>query len=162
MEFNELRKLALAAARAEKNAPVAYSFGNETYSAEQVNEALATEFKNLMGYREGFGVNMYEYERNKQTIFELISDTINEVLPPRIEQNYMRFAEVKRIPQGDKAVFRLRVTEASKRRARTFVTRVGLAGRYEVFMLDGASLEVKTGAIGAAARIGFEEFLDGR
>ena len=59
-------------------------------------------------------------------------------------------------------VFRLSVTEFAKRRARTFVTRVGLAGRYETFILDGARMEVQTGAIGSAARIGFEEFLDGR
>ena len=47
-------------------------------------------------------------------------------------------------------------------RAKQFVTQVGLAGRYETFMLEGERLEVKTSAIGSAARIGFEEFLDGR
>jgi hypothetical protein len=37
-----------------------------------------------------------------------------------------------------------------------------LAGLYEVFKLDGRSYEVTTNAIGGAAQIGFEEFLDGR
>ena len=164
MEFSELKKLAVAAAKAERGTSTTFSFdgATETYSAEQVNEALANEFKELTGYVEGRGCDYRKYEQNKNTIFALIEQAISEVLPPRIEKNYMRFADVQRIPQGDKAVFRLKVSEFAKRRARTFVTRVGLAGRYEVFMLDGASMEVQTGAIGSAARIGFEEFLDGR
>ena len=164
MEFSELKKLAVAAMKAERGTSTTFSFnsGSETYTADEINEALSNEFKALTGYTEGQGVDYRTYEENKNTIFRLIEQTIDEVLPPRIEQNYMRFADVQRIGQGDKAIFRLKVTEFAKRRARTFVTRVGLAGRYETFMLDGASLEVQTGAIGSAARIGFEEFLDGR
>lgn len=164
MEFSELKKLAIAAAKAERGTSTTFSFesGAETYTAEQMNEALASEFKTLTGYVEGKGCDYRKYQENKNTIFALIEETISEVLPPRVEQQYMRFADVQRIAQGDKAVFRLKVSEFAKRRARTFVTRVGLAGRYEVFMLDGASMEVQTGAIGSAARIGFEEFLDGR
>ena len=164
MDFNELKQLAVAAMKAERGASTTFSFNGvtETYSAEQVNEALANEFKTLTGYTEGKGCDYHKYQENKNTIFALIEQTISEVLPPRIERNYMDFADVQRVNQGDKAVFRLRVTEFAKRRARTFVTRVGLAGRYETFMLDGASMEVQTGAIGSAARIGFEEFLDGR
>jgi hypothetical protein len=49
-------------------------------------------------------------------------------------------------------------------RAKQFITRVGLAGIYEVFKLgrNEESFEVRTSAIGGAAQIGFEEFLDGR
>ena len=52
----------------------------------------------------------------------------------------------------------------SNKRAKQFITRVGLAGIYEVFKLSKAeeSFEVRTSAIGGAAQIGFEEFLDGR
>ena len=164
MEFSELKKLAVAAAKAERGTSTTFSFdgATETYSAEQINEALSNEFKKLTGYEDGKGCDYRTYQENKNTIFALIEQTISEVLPPRIEANYMQFADVSRIAQGDKAVFKLRITEAAKRRARTFVTRVGLAGRYETFMLDGAQMEVQTGAIGSAARIGFEEFLDGR
>jgi len=164
MEFSELKKLAVAAMKAQPGTSTTFSFNgkDETYSSDQVNEALATEFKKLCGYEEGKGVDYRTYEENKNTIFRLIEQTISEVLPPRIEQNYMSFADVQRVGQGDKAVFRLKVTEFAKRRARTFVTRVGLAGRYETFILDGSQMEVNTGAIGSAARIGFEEFLDGR
>jgi hypothetical protein len=127
-----------------------------------VSKAVAKEFRDLCGYKEGQGFNYRTFKRNENTIFELIEETITEVLPPRVEAQYAQFAEVKTIPQGDRAVFRLKVTDASKRRAKTFVTRAGLAGRYETFMLDGTELEVQTSAIAGAARIGFEEFLDGR
>ena len=155
MEYKELRDLAFFFFLAEKNAPVAYSFGNETFSAEDVNKALRAEFQKLAGdYR--------SYRENKNTIFALIEETIDEVLPQKVEEQYMQFADVKVLPQGDKAIFRKRITEASRKRAKTFVTQVGLAGRYEVFMLDGETVEVQMSAIGSACRIGFEEFLDGR
>ena len=156
MDYKDLRELARIAVSADPKAPVAYSFGEETFTLDQVNEALASEFKALApDYR--------TYKENQNTIFRLIEETISEVLPAKVEQQYMQFAEVRRVAQGDKAIFRQRISEAAKIRAKkNFVTRVGLAGRYEVFMLDGKELEVKTGAIGGAARIGFEEFLDGR
>lgn len=162
MEFKDLKKLCVAAFGAAKNAPLAYSEGSEQYSAADVSKAVAKEFRELTGYIEGQGCDYYTFKRNEITIYELISQTISEVLPPRIEAQYAQFADVQRINQGDKAVFKIKVTDAAKRRARKFVTQVGLAGRYETFELDGTAFEVKTNAIGAAARIGFEEFLDGR
>lgn len=160
LEFNDLKQLALAAIRAEKNAPVAYSFTNEkgqpeNYSANEVNNVLRAEINELVP-------DYYAWEENKVTVFRLITEVLDEVLPKKVEAQYMQFAEVKTIPQGDKAIFRRRITEAARKRAKGFVTAVGLAGRYETFMLDGTEIEVQTGAIGAAARVGFEEFLDGR
>lgn len=160
LEFKELKGLALSAMRAESNAPVAYSFTGkdgkvENFSAAQVNEVLREEINELVP-------DYYAWEANKNVVFRLISEVIDEVLPKKVEAQYMQFAEVKTIAQGDKAIFRRRVTEAARKRAKGFVTRVGLAGRYETFMLDGTEIEVQTGAIGAAARVGFEEFLDGR
>lgn len=166
MEYNELLKLSVAAMSAEANAPVAYSCSvdgkNVNFSSSELNKQLRKEFNELTGYVEGRGISWADYRENKNTIFRLIEETIDEVLPPRVEAQYMQFADTRVIAQGDKATFKLKVTELSRRRAKTFVSRVGLAGRYETFMLDGAQLEVQTGAIGAAARIGFEEFLDGR
>lgn len=159
MEFKDLRNLAFNAIKAEKGAPVAYSFEQngkkETFSTEEVNTALRNEFAKLT-------IDYAAYRENKNVIFRLIEETIDEVLPAKVEQQYMLFADVKVLQQGDKAIFRKRITEAAKKRAKGFVTKVGLAGRYETFMLDGAEIEVQMSAIGSACRIGFEEFLDGR
>lgn len=151
MNYDALKKLAVAAV---KKAPITYS-ADEKYSAEDVDSLLRKELNN-------FVPDYYSFQRNKVALFELISQAIDEVLPRRVEQQYMQFADVRTVPQGQKVIFRQRITEAARKRAKTFVTRVGLAGRYETFMLDGTELEVQTDAIGAACRLGLEEFLDGR
>jgi hypothetical protein len=54
------------------------------------------------------------------------------------------------------------VTAASRRRAKQFITKVGLAGVYETFKLDGRKYELQATAYGGAAEMSIEEFLDGR
>ena len=163
LSFEELAQLAKQAVRAEKGASVNFSFNGkqEVYTAEQVNEALRDEVREMIGYKDG-KPDYYAWRKNRDGIFQLISRALDEVIPARVDKVYMQFADVEHIGQGDKAVFKVRVTEAAKRRARTFVTRGALAGRYETFILDGGEMTVETGAIVSAARIGFEEFLDGR
>lgn len=155
LEFNELLKLAKTVAKAEPSSPVAYSFGGTNYSYNELQETLRNEFKELAG-------TYALYRENKNTVFNLIEQTIDDVLPTRVLQMYEQFADVKTFAQGDKPIFTQKITNASKRRAKTFIGKVGLAGLYEVFKLDGTSYEVATNAIGGAAQIGFEEWLDGR
>lgn len=155
LEFNEVLKLAKTVAKANPSAPVAYSFGDKNFGYSEMNEALRTEFQALApDYR--------TYKINQNTIFALIEQTIDEVFPQKVLQEYGQFAEIKTFAQGDKPIFTQKITTASRRRAKTFIGKVGLAGLYEVFKLDGKSYEVATNAIGGAAQIGFEEFLDGR
>lgn len=155
LEFNDMLKLAKTVARANSSSPVAYSFGDKNYSYSELNETLRDEFKELAG-------TYALYRENKNTIFSLIEDTIEDVLPARVLEQYGQFAEIKTFNQGDKPIFTQKITQASRRRAKQFIGKVGLAGLYEVFKLDGTSYEVTTNAIGGAAQIGFEEFLDGR
>ena len=151
LKFDSLVKLAVAASN-----KTSFSFSeNEKYSAEQTSDLLCAQM-NLLAH------DYRSFRENKNTIFSLIEQTIDEVLPAKVLQQYEQFADISTVAQGDKVVFVRRITEASRMRAKQFVTQVGLAGRYETFMLDGERLEVKTSAIGSAARIGFEEFLDGR
>ena len=155
LEFNDMLKLAKTVAKANPSAPTAYQFGEKSYSYEDMNEALRVEFAALApDYR--------TYKINQNTIFALIEQTIDDVLPNRVMEQYSQFAEIKTFAQGDKPIFTQKITTASRRRAQKFIGKVGLAGLYEVFKLDGRSYEVTTDAIGGAAQIGFEEFLDGR
>ena len=151
----DLFDLALATANANKNSPVAYSFGDTTLSYAALNETLRTELNSIAS-------SPALFRQNKNTLFELIETIIDEQLPKRVLEAYGQFAEVKQFGQGDKPVFVQKVTAASRRRAKQFITKVGLAGVYEVFKLDGQSIEVTTTAYGGAAQIGIEEFLDGR
>ena len=151
----DLIALAKQVAKANPSAPTAYSFKGENLSYEALNETLRLEFKELAG-------TYSDYRDNKNLIFKVIEQTIDEVLPKKIEQQYAKFAETKVLAQGDKFIFRRKMN--SNNRAKQFITRVGLAGIYEVCKLgkNEESFEVRTSAIGGAAQIGFEEFLDGR
>jgi hypothetical protein len=155
LEFKDMLKLAKSVAKANPSAPTAYSFGDKNYSYNEMQDTLRDEFKNLAG-------TYSLYRENKNTIFALIEQTIDDVLPQKVLEQYSQFAEIKTFAQGDKPIFTQKITHASRRRAKQFIGKVGLAGLYEVFKLDGQSYEVTTNAIGGAAQIGFEEFLDGR
>ena len=155
LQRNDLITLAKLSANANPSAPVAYSFGEEKFSYADLAETVRKEFRELAGTYQLF-------RENKNTIFTIMEEVVEDVLPKRVLEQYGQFAEIKTYPQGVKPVFTQRITEAAKRRAKQFVTKVGLAGVYEVFKLDGRSYEVPTSAYGGAAQIGFEEFLDGR
>ena len=155
LEYKELVKLAKTVAKANPSAPIAYTFGEEKFSYGELQDTLRAEFKELAG-------TYSLYRQNKNTIFALIEETIDDVLPGRVLEQYGQFADIKTFAQGDKPIFTQKITTASRRRAKTFIGKVGLAGLYEVFKLDGQSYEVATNAIGGAAQIGFEEWLDGR
>jgi hypothetical protein len=88
-----------------------------------------------------------------------MEEVMNEVVPMRALDRWGQFAEIKTYNQGDRPVF---TRKLGRVRAKQFITRVGLAGVYEVFKLGSESFEVPTSAVGGAAQIGFEEFLDGR
>ena len=150
LQRNELLSLMKAVAKANPSAT--YSFNGESLTYDAMNETLRNELNELAG-------TYSLYRENKNQVFSLIEETMNEILPTRVLERYGQFAETKTFAQGDRPVFTRRTGHL---RAKQFITRVGLAGVYEVFKLGGESFEVQTSAIGGAAQIGFEEFLDGR
>ena len=157
LNTQDLVKLAKIATGAKRSAPVAYSFQGEDFSYDDVQAALRAQFKEIApDYR--------SYRENKNLIFRVLEETLTESIPERAKLNYEQWAEVKHFAQGDKPIFRRKTLNRNRTRGKQFVTRVGVAGIYEVFKLGSAqeSFEVPTNAIGAAAQIGFEEFLDGR
>lgn len=156
LDRNSLVQLAKIVAKADPSASVCYSFNGENFDYDQLNETLRRE---LNEYASTYAM----YRDNKNLIFSVVEETLDEVLPKKVEQAYMQFAETKQFAQGDKPIFKRK--RDTRSRAKQFITRVGLAGIYEVFKLgpsEAESFEVRTSAIGGAAQIGFEEFLDGR
>ena len=155
LDRNNLVALAKQVAKANPSAPTAYSFQGESLTYEALNETLRREFNELAGTHA-------QYRENKNLIFSIIEETMDEVLPKKVVEQYNQFAEVKTFKQGDKPIFRRKLT--SNNRAKQFITRVAHAGVYEVFKLgkNEEAFEVRTSVIGGAAQIGFEEFLDGR
>lgn len=156
LDRENLVQLAKVVAKANPSAVTTYSWNGTNLSYEALNETLRKEFNEL--------ASTYAlYRENKYTIFKIIEEVLDDVLPKKVVEQYNQFAEVKTFAQGDKPLFRRKLQ--NRNRAKQFITRVGNAGVYEVFKLgkvEDEVFEVRTSAIGGAAQIGFEEFLDGR
>ncbi len=98
------------------------------------------------------------YRKNKLELFEIMQEAYTEIVPRQIEDFMGSFAEIRRVPLGQKAQF---VVNTGRRRAKQFVTEVALSGVYESFRLDKNTFEVGGKAIGGAAYIDFERYLCG-
>ena len=74
LEKKSLITLAKTVAKANPSAAVAYSFGDNKYSYTELDETLRAELKEIAG--------TYQlYRENKNILFELIEEVVNEVLP---------------------------------------------------------------------------------
>lgn len=155
LDKKDLLTLMKTVAKADSSAPTSYSWNGEGFSYEALNETLRRELNEYAG-------DYYAYNQNKYLIFQLIQETLDDILPKKVTKQYEQFAEVKQFKQGDKPLFKRKIS--SNKRAKQFITRVGLAGVYEVFKLgkNEETFEVPTSAIGGAGQVSIEEFLDGR
>lgn len=155
LKREELFALAKATAKASVNPSSSFAFGDKKLSYEALDTKFREQMNNLAG-------TYADYRENQNLIFSLLEQSVDEVLPAKVLEQYGQFAEVKTYAENDRPVFNVRISEASRRRARGFVTRAATAGRYETFRLDGYSFTVNTAAYGAAVRLEFEEFLTNR
>ena len=141
-ELHDLKVLAKQVAK--KQPPTNFSLAD-------AEEALRNQLKNL-------AKDYNHFRRNKLTIFELIQEMVDEVLPARVEAVIGRFAETRQFAQGQKPIFKKKL---GRQRARSFITRAALSAIYETFRLDRQEIEVPVYAYGGAALIELERFLDG-
>ena len=123
-------------------------FATENYDYES---ALRDELKKLAGTRSLF-------RRNKYDLFDLMAETLEEVLPQKVDNQVGMLAEIVTMPQGSRPEFRLRL---GKQRAKQFVTRATESGVYETFRLDRDRFDIYIHAYGAAGIVDFERYLDG-
>ena len=133
-----------------KNPSGKYSLNGKDVSYEALNNTLQTNINEIAGTPQ-------LWRENKNIVFSLMEETLNTVMPKNVLDTYGMFADVQTVNQGDTVVFKKKVGDV---RAKQFVTRVALAGRYEVFELAEEKFEIKTSAYGGAARFGIEEFMD--
>ena len=142
MTLKEFRDIALHAAKG--TAPA-------NFTVENVNEAFIDGLKELAG-------SYNQFMKNRYDIYDIIIESIDEILPKNVIDALGAFAEVKVVGQGEKAMFRRKLGRA---RAKKFLTQVGLSGVYETFRLDSDTFEVGAHAVGGGATIDFERMLDG-
>ena len=140
----QLKELVLHAAKG--TAPANFSVSNVDAAVADGLRALCNSVNNFM--------------RNRYDVYDMIIEAVDEVVPQNVIAAVSPFAEVVSVPQGQKAMFKLR-NKLGRERAKQFLTQVGLSGVYETFRLDVGSFEVGAHAVGGAARLDFERFLDG-
>ena len=121
------------------------------FSVSSVDAAFADEMKALTG-------SVNNFMRNRYDIYDIIIETADEVVPNKVLDAVGIFAEVQNVPQGQKALFKVK---KGKARGKKFITQVGLSGLYESFRLDNDTFELRAHAVGGAASIDFERMLDG-
>ena len=142
MTLKEFRDIALHAAKGTAPAE---------FTVENVNEAFVDGLKELAGTYNQFMKNRYD-------IYDIIIESIDEILPKNVIDALGAFAEVQTVGQGQKAMFKVKKGRA---RAKKFLTQVGLSGVYETFRLDTDTFELGGHAVGGGATIDFERMLDG-
>ena len=142
MTLSEFRDIALHAAKG--TAPAEFTVQN-------INDAFVDGLKELAGTYNQFMKNRYD-------IYDIIIESIDEILPKNVIDALGAFAEVKVVGQGEKAMFK---RSKGRARAKKFLTQVGLSGVYETFRLDSETFEVGAHAVGGGATIDFERMLDG-
>jgi hypothetical protein len=141
--IKELKDLALHSVRG--TAP-------ENYTVGTVDDALRGEIAKMCD-------SVNNFMRNRYDIYDIIITTADEIVPNKVIDVMGIFAEIKSVPQGQKALFKRGMV--GRNRAKKFLTQVGLSGLYETFRLDNETFELGGKAIGGAASIDFERFLDG-
>ena len=144
MTIKELKEIALHAAKGT----VPAKFANENID---VNAAFVDGLKELAG-------SVNQFMKNRYDIYDIIIETVDQIMPKNVITALSPFAEVQAVPQGQKAIFKKSV---GKMRARQFLTQVGLSGVYETFRLDKTTFELAAHAVGGGATIDFERMLDG-
>lgn len=124
---------------------------NFSGTTADVEDALRDQVKDLIGTRNKFMQNRYIF-------FEILTSTVEDVLPNDIRAIMGDFAETMQFGQGNRPQFHKRV---GKQRAKQFLTQVSPAGTYETFRLDREFFDVRINAYGGAVTIEFERYLDG-
>ena len=142
MTLSEFRDIALHAAKG--TAPAEFTVDN-------VNAAFIDGLKELAGTYNKFMKNRYD-------IYDIIIESIDQILPKNVIDALGAFAEVQVVGQGQKAMFKVKKGRA---RAKKFLTQVGLSGVYETFRLDTDTFELGGHAVGGGATVDFERMLDG-
>lgn len=143
MDIAKLIELGIAAATKE-NIPAEYSLTD-------VNETLREELK---------AFNNYSYYRaNKNTLFQLIEEIANVVVPKKVIAQFGSFAEVQSVNPGEKIVFKQRTGVS---RGKRFVTVAAEYGTYRTFNIDSRDITMSPRVYAGAAILELGDFLCGR
>lgn len=153
-DLNKMKTLAKIAYTGKVPHKTAMEFAenNVTLTQEMADGLLREKFAELAPNRKSF-------RRNQVAIFELIEETIDEVLPARMNEAFDAFAQFKQFNNGDKAVFKM---PKGKTQIRRFIQRIALGVPMKKARLDKDVATMDFFALGGGVRVEWETYLDGQ
>lgn len=152
-DLNKMKTLAKIAYTGQIPAKTAMEFAenNVTLTQEMADGLLREKFAELAPNRKAF-------RRNQVAIFELIEETVDEILPARMNEAFDRFAEFKQFNNGDKAVFKM---PKGKSQIRRFIQRIALGVPMKKARLDKEVATMDFFALGGGIRVEWEAYISG-
>jgi hypothetical protein len=118
---------------------------DEKYSAEDRREGLGNYLADLAK----------DYRRNKIEIFQIIEDTVNEILPKKVNEYVRKFAEFREFPDNTTVKFKVR-------NGKIKAVSVALGGSVRRTRLDnGGTFILNTSAIQAKVYEEYERIIGG-
>lgn len=142
-DFNKLVDLGIAAA-SKTNIP-------KEYTLEDINATLRDELKDYNNYS--------YYREHKNTLFSLIEQVANVVVPRKVKEQFGLFAELQIVNNGEKIVFKQKTGVS---RGKNFITRAAEYGTYRTFNLDSKDITMSPKVYAGAATLELGDFLCGR
>lgn len=125
----------------------------DKFDLDNVQTAFVNELAKSMGG------TYNQFKKNAPDMMDLLIEIYSPILPREVLSQFGAFAEVVNIGNMDKTTFK---KPLGRMRGKTYVTRVGLGGRFETFRLDTEEFEIPTHAIGGAAILDWERLLAGK
>lgn len=141
MELKQLFDCAIG-----RNIPTEFENQNIDYEA-----ALRDEVKKLV-------FDARSFRRNGREIFDLMEESVDQVLPVKVQEVLGAFSEVLQFGNNDAIKFKRRL---GHNRGKQYVTRSTAAGVYDTFRLDEEAFELRPYVYGGGAIVDFERYLDG-
>lgn len=131
--------------------------GNYNFSDAQV--AARNSLIQFFGFNEEASIR--ELMTQKESMFAIIDEVIDEILPLRIQNRTAEFAETMNIPRNGQARFTVKTTAASRNRVAMGIQRGARGGIYKARRLDGQDFTVDTRVETVGWAITLEEILTG-
>lgn len=133
----------------------AFSLGVDAYYKRSSMEKYTAEDR-VEGLRNYLADLAKDFKRNKLDIYEIIEDTVNEVLPKRVEEQVKQFAEYKTF--GDN----VQVKYIAKNPKKIKAVEVALGGHVERQRIDKGYFTIEAEAIQAKVYEEYERIIGGQ
>jgi hypothetical protein len=91
-----------------------------SFSVIETEEALRKELNDMI--KTDGKVDFYKFQANKWMVFQIISESVDAVLPQKVLSVLDKYCETKQVAQGDKIRFKLKKGVSG---VKNFITKVG-------------------------------------